>query len=426
MRTLLLLTFLLSSCANRYHLSQQYVDVVGAHKSKSTAVVFLVDGLTYSIAQNQIRKNNLPYIKNYFLANQSVIQKAHSVFPTLTFPNISSLLHQQPVDVTEAIGNKLIFKNKLIDFESVSDRAAFTELMHGNNIFERLHQKNSVSVSIDYGLGADATISTGIDLQSGYAASQIDYDYLDQKKLDTLKLLLTNLKSDQWPEFIFIHLIGVDFLSHLYGPNSTEALSYLQRMDTKLNVIFELLKAAEKNHPVTALLTSDHGFDLQPTSYVNIESVIAKLESSIRVINEGRFVAGYYFKKFEPWQLQRDSQKILKNSSIQFVVSKVDSNLKIMTKKELTLVPLSTLELSTEIKNKFPPYFVQNAISYFRAQKHPDLLIIPNSTHVFQVGKGFHGGPTEDETITPLMIRNLKTNAMPDTPAIWQLLEFVK
>ncbi len=452
MRFFLLFTVLVTSCATRYHLAGEYLEKVKssplAHDSKQTTILFLVDGLSYSIVEERLKKNKLPNIKDYFLVRNRPLQKAHSVFPTLTFTNISSLLHEQPVHLTGAIGNKIITNNRLVDFENVSDRTQFSATMRGNTIFSRLNGKGFNTVSLDYGLGVDASVSSNFDFQSGYAASQLDYTYLDRKKIDGLKILLTEANQNQWPEFIFIHLVGVDFLSHRYGPRSEQVNFYLAQLDRQLKSLFELLRRKEKVHQIISLLTADHGFNLQKHHFVNIESKIKRLDTTMRIVNEGRHAAVYYIDRPSDSKLLIDSAHLLNQKGVEIVATRSGMRLWINSKKTgfyidylkggdcgygALLVSVNGREiycsnaLPQDIDRNFYPFFVENLISYFQAAKAPDLLVVPESDVIFsRNGTGFHGGPTEDETIVPLLTRNLNDRTPSSGPAIWQLLSFIK
>ena len=65
----LLCTF---GCANRSYVPGQYLNKVSKNQvasqisNQQTVIVFLIDGLTYTILSEQQAKNNLPQIKRFF------------------------------------------------------------------------------------------------------------------------------------------------------------------------------------------------------------------------------------------------------------------------------------------------------------------------------------------------------------------------
>lgn len=445
---LLFVFFFLCSCATRNNVLNQYREKLQnglAHKSQRTHILFLVDGLSYTVMKQQLKNGSLPNIKTFFLAPGQVLRKAHAVFPSLTFTNIAGILKEKPVHQTNAIGNKIVYNNRRINFESLDDRQNFTEIMRANNIFTRLNQKNYLTASFDYGLAADASLSSELDFQSAYAASQSDYRYIDLKKNDALKLLLSTTKTNQWPEFIFVHLVGYDFLSHRFGPQSAETLSYLKTIDSDLADTLNLLKKTESEHQVISILSADHGFSLNAKNYVDIGQLVKKTAPGAVVINESRMASLYYEKPSSTGELDTLTKKLIKQKGIELIAYKKSGQIKLQTHgRSFTYQELNQecvgggVKISTEnftdicstqlpesIKNMFYPFFIENLASYFSNPHWPDVVIIPNADTTFtNVGRGFHGGPTADETITPLLMRNAK---IPQDVIIpnWQLLNFI-
>lgn len=447
-----LIVFVLTGCANRGRVPEKYFEITKDQSSSSasskTVVFFLIDGLSTSVLEKQLKNNELPHLKNFFLKSTPQIAKARSVFPSLTFTNISGILLEQPVHKTGSLGNKLIFKNKLIDFESLSDRHYFTELMHTKNIFTRLTEKKYFSVSLDYGLGADATVSSEFDFQSGYAASQLDYGYLDRKKIDSLQILLTDTDLKNWPHFVFIHLVGLDFLSHRFGPLSVEATEYLKKLDSDLQGVLQILKSAENSRQVVTMLSADHGFNLKKARYFNIENEIRKLDSKIRSLNESRYAGLYFLDAPTDIRLTKVTADLIKNKNIEMVAFKNKSRIYLVSKKQELFFDQQPLlncgpdavgliinnsqtavcsdAIPTPLQDIFYPYFLENMASYFAADKAADIIVIPQADVIFsQNGMGFHGGPTADEVFVPLLLRNARVFSAKEVPRSWQLLRFI-
>lgn len=449
MRGCLVLVFLISSCASRSYVSQEYSNIIRSQNdfavSKKTVVLFLVDGLSHRVLDQQLKSSQLPQIARHFLSSGQGLLKAHSVFPSLTYTNIASLLHEQPLHQTGAFGNKMFYKGQFIDFESLGDRESFAQRMRENNIFTRLTAKKAKSVSLDYRLGVDATVSSDFDFQSGYAVSQTDYAYLDRKKIESLKLLLTENKPAQWPEFIFVHLIGVDLLSHKYGPQAIEVKNYLKSLDTDLKSVFVILKNAEKKKTVVTMLTADHGFSLNAQNYVNIEALAARLEPAVKVINEGRMASLYFKMAPSESQLVKAAEKILSEKNVEIVAFKKGSRVQVKSHglniyfdyvKGVNCHPGyvavsvggGLAQCSNQIAAGFGlyPFFLENLTSYFNSDQSPEVVVIPSPrTNFYAVVAGSHGGPTEEEVITPLLMRNARLANQAQILPIWQLLQFV-
>src|SRR5438046_98240 len=85
----------LSACATRDHVAEEYVGILKKNEFKQsnrTVVFFLIDGLSLQVLRPEMAK--LRGLNQYF----GDIHTARTVFPSLTFPAISSLLTQSTVD----------------------------------------------------------------------------------------------------------------------------------------------------------------------------------------------------------------------------------------------------------------------------------------------------------------------------------------
>jgi hypothetical protein len=412
-------------------------------------VFFLVDGLSTSALSRELKVGHLPNLRKHFLKDGQNFFRAHSIFPSLTYPNISSLLHEEPIHLTGALGNTLIDQGRVISFESVLDRPFFTRQMHGNNIFTRLNARGAHTVSLDYGLGADATVaSDALDLKVGLALEVQDYLYLDEKRIDALSLILKKNPVEQWPEFIFIHLVGFDFLSHQEGAGSKKSQQYLEVLDDRLGPVFQALQNAESgSHKVISLLGADHGFNPVIQERFKIDDLVKSVEPRLQVFNEGRMAAVYSPSEPTQEQLFQWSQDLLRNRALDLVAYRTGNKVHIRSQgKEVQfefqaseLCPYKSQSVSvnaepaycphqlpTSLRDLYYPYLIENLSFYFQSKKHADLILIPKPKVVFGDSEaGYHGGPTDDEVITPLLMRNATLKDPQQIPAIWEILQFL-
>jgi hypothetical protein len=452
-RFILFLSFVfVSACATRYSPQENYKEHLASlppTKTKSTTVLFLVDGLSTRVLEQAQKKGRVPRIAHHFLSDGNKINHARAIFPSLTYPNVASLLKMAPVHETGALGNSVVVDGRLLSFENPDHRIYFSHQMRGENIFTRLKEKGLRSVSLDYGLAADADVSAEtFDIKTGIAIRLENHIYLDEKKLESLKLLLSQHPPAQWPEFIFVHLIGLDFISHQYGADSKQAHEYLQNLDRFLEPVFWSIRRAERDgHHVDSILTADHGFNRDIKSYVPIKKTVSKLNQDLRVLNEGRMASVYSAIPLTENDLSEWTRNLLTTRGIEIVAFRLNNVIQLRSKTQSVKISyVSTLacdngsigisinaaaaicsnHLSPDWKNQFYPDFIENISSFFAAKKYPDLVIIPNSTTAFSNAyRGFHGGPTAEETIVPLLLRNVKLTDPEATPAIWNLLNFL-
>ena len=440
---------LILACATRYTVSDNYSELIrqsgSQNGSSRTTIFFLIDGFSVPLLQKEIRRKHIPEIQKYFLGPNQAITEAYSAFPSLTYTNLASLLSERPVHLSGALGNSLLnSENEVIRFESVLNRDFFARKLIGINIFHRLANKSQKTVSLDYGLGTEATVFTGIDgLKAGLAAGFKDYLYLDQKRIDSLKNILSENPTSAWPRFIFIHLIGVDFLSHQHGRDSLQVENYLKVLDRRLGKIFKILETAERQkYQVVSMLSADHGFAGGIKQHLCIEDIVHEADGKALILNEGRMAGIYTQKSFSEIQ-----NKLLQKKGIEIVAYRESDEIFIQSNQLKVRVQLSATtncvpeskaisigkrgsicpeSLDIQSQNLFYPHLLPNLIYYFQAAQHPNLIVIPVPTTAFNtIDVGFHGGPTVDETTTPLLLRNALPPKNKQALPIWQLLSFL-
>ncbi|HEY8270935.1 MAG TPA: alkaline phosphatase family protein [Pseudobdellovibrionaceae bacterium] len=453
----------MAACASNGHVAEEYNENLvnrGLHQtSKQTVILFLIDGLPLSTFQEQWAAGNLPQIKKYFIANADKLHVARTTFPALTFPGVGSLLTERTVDQNELYGNKILKEGESLDFESPVNNQKLNDLIRGRNIFARLEKKGLKTVSFDYNFIADSSAHMAPqDAKAGLAILDKKYDYVDSKLIGSLEDLLNQTDPKVWPDFIFIHLIGIDLTSHDQGPKSQTVRKYLTYLDHELRGVFKTLTKIEtsKQRKILALMTADHGFDQKISKSLNLEQTLKYINPQIQVLNEGRYLSLY----FPPsWLSERKSsfmQDLASLPMIDIVTYREQNNVFINSDSlELKLAygprqcqgnalafsvtqerapvqmvgsgPLLCPEsLDERLNQLYYPYFLSNLSYYFQSPGHPDAVIIPKPGISFKnESKGQHGGPTPQEVFVPLLMRNCTLRDPQHIPALWELLQFM-
>ncbi len=462
--TFLLLSVLLltTSCASFRELPKDYSRIVEKRSkaaSDRTVIVFLVDGLQVETLKQELVAGNIPNLSSFFIGSKQEMYIARTEFPSLTFTGIGGLLTETPVNKNGLFGNKVLKENEVINLEQPQNYRELSRRMKNQNIFARLRAKGHKTVSLSYSFYADADVHSDIvDPQAALAILNEDYDFLDRKTLDSLSLLLTQNIPETWPDFIFVHLVGVDFLTHRFGPQSLNVPKYLKKLDLQLKPIFELLNLSEinKQRKVMSLLTSDHGFDQNISSRVELTQLLGPQAKQMTIFNEGRYAGLYFPKDWSATQRTEYMQKISQDSAIEIVAYQNDNRVSILSigrETEFTyskspcqqgdyaisiqhlrprnlksiMNPATCPEkLDAKINYLFHPYFIANLSHYFQAESHPEALIIPRPGISFHRGTlGQHGGPTRQEIFVPLLIHNGTLTDLKRNSPLWQLLHFL-
>ncbi len=455
---------LMMSCASYRELPKDY-SVIAQKNSKSgsdrTVIFFLVDGLPVKMLKQELVAGRAPQINSFFIGSKHEMYIARTGFPSLTFSGIGSLLTERPVDQNGLFGNRVmsVRENEILNLEQPNNYIEVARRIKNRNIFSRLKEKGQKTVSFSYIFYADADVHSDIlDPQAGLALLNQDYQFLDRKTLDSLHLLLSQTKPEAWPEFIFVHLVGIDFLSHERGPQSPIVANYLNKLDLELKPIFEILNSADlkKQRKVLAMLSSDHGFDQTISERVDPNQLLGALPSEVRVLNEGRFIGLYFPKTWTAPQRDEYLQRISAQSYIEITAQRQDNRVAITSLRVDTqfiyskahcqdgefaisiqqsrprslkdvIHPAACPEkLDASVNYLYHPYFLSNLSHYFQAEAHPDAVILPRPGVSFAKGTlGQHGGPTADEIFVPLLIHNGTLTDFQRNPSLWQLLQFM-
>ncbi len=451
------------ACVSRHEVADDYRLALAREPkiaTERTVIFFLIDGLPAKMLEQQLAQGHLPGLQAYFLKGNPIVAYARTVFPSLTFPAIASLLSEEPVDKHGIYSNETVQGSETLNFEDVSSYPSLNARLKSRTIFTRLHAKGLRSVSFDYAFQAGADAHTNaLDLDAALAVSDKNYKYVDLKTMASLNLLLKKTASSAWPDFIFVHLIGLDLITHDKGPENSAVEEYLQDLDAGLTKVFATLNKAEQrgSRQVVALLSSDHGFDDKITRHLKLSEAIHEAAAEVQIINQGRYLELYFPKRWSEAKRLELLQSVSAKPDVDLVALRSRSTLRIQSHTQTAevyfnetmvcdssnfavsyrlLEPAPLLasnprwdcpeKLSEPAASAFYPYFVANVSRYFSAASHPDAVILGQPGVTFKGGLlGQHGGPTPQELFVPLLLHNALIDSKGPPPAIWQLLNFM-
>jgi hypothetical protein len=266
-------------------------------KSERTSVLFLMDGFSAEMLRNSLKTANVPHIADAFsLSTKARFSYGRAVFPSLTFPNITSILSGRPVSQHPITGNKVMIDDKIVDFENITNWEQLGLSLQRRTIFYRLAEASQTSVSYSYAFsgGATAYQMTSAAAASGYL--QNDYASIDTQTIESLKTLLLSTQPAKWPRFIFVHIIGIDATAHTNGPFDQSVQNYLHAIDAQLGDVFQILDhpngKAAATRDVNYAMTADHGFKATP-DYSPLEDVVLRMNRKIKVVSDNRSAPVY-------------------------------------------------------------------------------------------------------------------------------------
>jgi hypothetical protein len=402
--------------------------------SRRTTVLFVVDGLGAGLLQEGFRGDGLPNLRTHFLRGANGFPLARASFPTLTYPNLSSILTARKVGEQPVIANHMVIeRGEILDFESHSDHGELRRQIDPRTVIARLKAGGRRTASFSYVLGMNADDHMEAGLGEGLEYTAHDYRALDGRLLDSLGAYLTDVpRAEAWPEFIYVHLVGVDGTAHRFGERSAETRGYLAWLDARMGRVLRTLRAGEaQGHRVVSLLTADHGF-VDPTAYSDAAMLFR--QPGLIVTNESRFLGVHLAARGEkrPAALRPLLAQARGLASVELTALREGDDLTLSSgdrqlrfrfgpavcgEETFSLAPVSEKgpgapACPSAFDALVPPYpyLVANLATYLNAKYHPDALVIAKPRYSFQKGdKGAHGGPTADEVLVPLLLRGLRT-----------------
>jgi len=398
-------------------------------KSDKTTVVFLIDGLGVDSLKAALKQYPMSGFRRHFNIDNESFQLARATFPTLTYPNITSLLTTRAVDGHPIIGNQVVIGHRKIDFQLPLNLALLNKSVEPFSIFQKLKDQNLTSASFSYLFGQNATDHIAPNLSYSIEYQFKEYSHLDQKLIDSLVSFLKQNPASGWPRFIYVHLIGFDGHAHLYGPNSEKSLSYLSRLDSSLDKAFSILESGDRlGHPVETILTSDHGF-VDSNSYVDIDNLINSLDHDILTLNEQRFLTIHKPSRLSDEELTKKLEPISTVSGVDMIAQRLEDSIVVKSPSqnfEIKYGPKLCSKYSYSIKvgssSRFQcpdffdqgaessafPYLITNLANYFKSPIRPDAIVVAKAGYGFtRSAKGNHGGLSKEEVLVPLLTRNI-------------------
>lgn len=398
-------------------------------KSDKTTVLFLIDGLGANSLSSALKQHPLSGIRHHFNLNVENFQLGRATFPTLTYPNITSLLTSLPMNQHPIIGNQIVLGKRTVDFELPLNYTLLNKSIEPFSIFQKLKEKNKTSASFSYLFGQNATFHEDFKITYSLEYQLKEYGDLDQRLINSLYTFLKSRSANEWPRFIYVHLIGFDGHAHLYGPNASKTLSYLSKLDTSLEKVFRILeKNNTSEHPVETILTADHGF-LESNNYIDIDRHINDLGEKVTTLNEHRYLAFYRKTKLTDDEFSDLLDPIIKSNGIDFVAQRQENSIIVKssaTSFEIKYGPqvcprysfsikvgssekfLCPDDLDGDVINSDLPYLMSDLSVFFNSPVRPDAIVLAKSGYGFtRNAKGNHGGLSKEEVLVPVLTRNI-------------------
>ncbi|MGZ3651025.1 MAG: alkaline phosphatase family protein [Bdellovibrionota bacterium] len=401
-----------------------------------TVVLFLVDGLAVHTLQTGLSEKQTPNLRRFFLPGARQFAVGQAAFPTLTYPNISSILTTRPIGEQPILGNQVLAPSgKIVAYDNANNLPLLRSIVDPLSVIETLNREGKETATFSYVLGLNATDHMHVGLREGLEYTEEEYRKLDGRLLDSLSgFLRARGAPANWPSFIYVHLVGVDSISHKFGPDSRQTRKYLSWLDDKLAATLALLQAGEAapHANVVTFLTADHGFTNTPL-YAPLAKLFRAADLGTTILNEGRFLALYGRERASPGELAPVLEAARLKKGVAFTVLRKGDTLEIGKGRSTLrfaigsavceespvslapfpagsqIMPASSFRCPRDFDNLSSeyPFLLDSLARYFSAPRHPDALVLAAPLYSFTRGmKGSHGGATAQEAYVPVLLRN--------------------
>jgi|GEM_PF-4897686 len=398
----------------------------------------------------------------FSLTEKGRFSYGRAVFPSLTFPNITSILTGHSVADHPIIGNRILVEDSVVNFENVASWQELAITLQRKTIFYKLANESQSSVSYSYAFTGGATAFQTTSPEAAVSYLENDYASIDTQTLSSLQSLLTETSPEKWPRFIFVHLIGVDSAAHAYGPIDPRVQAYLHSLDAQLAPIFKVLNhpngTSVSTHAVNYALTADHGFRTTP-DHAPLEEVITHMNRHLKVISDNRAAPVWVEEPMDENAKLKLARALLQVPHVGWAAVRTSDGIDLLRRTgdharitiAKTVCPTgehaarfdwvsradtATTDISPDLKirdrkiasNSEPTnvftclsdfdlatgpdddsFIVPALVDYFSAAKAPDMVFIPDDHSDFAQGyAGNHGGLTRDEMLVPVLTKDVE------------------
>ncbi|NOT75555.1 MAG: alkaline phosphatase family protein [Cyclobacteriaceae bacterium] len=256
-------------------------------KSETPYVIMIsFDGFRH----DYVEKYNPPNL-NTFIKNGSQAEALIPSFPSKTFPNHYTLVTGLTPGHHGLVDNSF-YDRKRKQVYGMRDRKVVEDpYYYGGVPLWQLARENGIKSASFFWVGSE------LNIESKRPDYYFPFDdtVLPQKRVDQVISWL-KLPEKERPHMITLYFSFPDHEGHSFGPNSEEVRGAVFRADSLLGNLMNQLKSV--NLPVNVIIVSDHGMHeltVQKETYIFIEELINRKDSSVVVVNGGTHV-GLYFK----------------------------------------------------------------------------------------------------------------------------------
>ena len=209
-------------------------------------------------------------------------------FPTKTFPNHYSIATGLYPDHHGIVLNRFYAPDLKMTY-SISDRSKVADgIFYGGDPLWNLAEKQGVKTATLFWVGASADVGGSRSSHWSFYDETLPFN----SRIDSLVSWL-NLPEAQRPHLIMWYYHEPDLSGHIYGPDSEELKTEVEKLDAYLGDFFTAMRKLPLFDQLNFIVTSDHGMaQLSADKQVLLDQYVDT--SDLEIINGGNPV--YNFK----------------------------------------------------------------------------------------------------------------------------------
>ncbi|XP_005921601.1 ectonucleotide pyrophosphatase/phosphodiesterase family member 1 isoform X1 [Haplochromis burtoni] len=243
--------------------------------SKPPLILVSLDG--FRAAYLKEHASHMPVISK-LRNNGTTTPYLRPVYPTKTFPNHYTIVTGLYPESHGIVDNKMYDVKQNAFFSLKTDEKLNPQWYQGEPVWlTAIYQK--LKSATFFWPGSDVAING--TLPSFY--KMYDKSVAFEKRVSTL-LDWLNLPEGERPDFYTLYLDEPDSTGHYYGPESTQIVPALQRVDRILGMLMDGLKAKNLHNCVNIIVASDHGMESASCERASYVSDFQKDTSGFTVI----------------------------------------------------------------------------------------------------------------------------------------------
>lgn len=239
-------------------------------------ILINMDGTRPPVLEAVVQQGHLPTIKKLFFEEGARIEKAITVFPTVSIPAHQAFIsglhpghhgvpaldwfsrplkihfdYLLPQDISKT--NYLLFNFKQVQQDQITTDAP-------QLLFTLLEGHPTMSVFETLNHGVSLRLPKNPPLVTAYRSRvRKAWEQLDQLAIHLTLKYFRELPFEQIPRFTFVSLFGMDQTNHFAGPDSDRVADLLIHYDRFLAELVRILKNRGIWDKTTLVLVSDHG-----------------------------------------------------------------------------------------------------------------------------------------------------------------------